>query len=74
MTDPKRWHFWPKVTRDGLLLALGALLLVRESLRGGQVQGELVTAGIALLLAPIPLRLDERRKSNGDAADDPEPP
>lgn len=64
MTDPKRWNWWPKITRDGLLFVLGCGLLIRESFRGGDTSAALITASVTLLLSPAAIRLDERRRGS----------
>jgi len=56
----KRSHKW---TRNGLLLALGAGLLVSQAIRWqatGDSDPALITAGTSILLSPLLLGKDEK--------------
>ncbi len=56
------WKLW----RDVLLVALGIFMLGHETLSSGPTDPIIVGAALALLGLPPTLRLDERRRKNGN--------
>ncbi len=59
-----------RLTRDRVLFLLGLTILLYQlfaAIVGRPIQGELVTAGLALLLAPAAYRLDDANKDRKEA-------
>ncbi len=53
-----------KLTRDGLLVLLGAVILVHQGINwqfSGTVEPSLVTAGTSIILSPMLLHRDEKK-------------
>ena len=62
MTD-KTW----KLVRDFLLVIFGMFMLAHETLSPTPPDTLIVGAAIGLILGPLPLRIDERRRQrNGE--------
>jgi hypothetical protein len=60
MEKQRRW----RLTRDGLLVLLGTLLLAQQALSyqlTGATEPALITAGSSIVLSPLLLHRDERR-------------
>lgn len=54
-----------RVTRDGILSGLGALILVHETVLTTADRQWLILAGLALLGFPVFLHKDEKRRDGG---------
>lgn len=51
-----------RLSRDLVLFALGLAILIHQAFITAELQPELVTAAVALLLAPAVTRVDDARK------------
>lgn len=57
---------WVRILRDLSLVAVGAFILLHEEISAVSPNPYLIAAGLAALGLPPAIRLDYRRKENGD--------
>ena len=58
-----------KLVRDTALILLGAFILLHETLGSSPPDALLVGAALGLFGLPLPLRLDAKRKRNGNGGE-----
>jgi len=59
--DTELWDAWIRILRDTLIVALGAFMLIFETVFAANPSAELIGAGLALFGLPPVLRLDLRQ-------------
>lgn len=68
--DPDTLRTWQGVIRDLVIVALGAFVLIYETIGAREPNPYLIGAGLVLLGVPPALRTDEKLRRGKDAIDD----